>query len=61
MPDKAFLYRDQNDEYRWIVKAGNGERIASATEGYKDRRDAIANYERVRGDSATPLDDLSSE
>lgn len=33
------VYRDRIREYRWRLRAGNGEPIADSAEGYKDRRD----------------------
>ena len=41
MTDYAEVYRDDNGEWRWRVKAGNHETVASG-EGYHDKRDALA-------------------
>lgn len=37
---KFELYRDGSGQYRWRLKAGNGEIIASG-EAYRNRQDAI--------------------
>ncbi|MBH04290.1 MAG: hypothetical protein CMP08_09270 [Xanthomonadales bacterium] len=36
---KYEMYRDAADEYRWRLKAGNGEIIADSGEGYKNKSD----------------------
>jgi uncharacterized protein YegP (UPF0339 family) len=34
------LYEDKKQEHRWRLKAANGQTIASASEGYKDKAGA---------------------
>lgn len=36
---KATIYKDQAGEWRWRMRADNGEPIADSGEGYKDERD----------------------
>ena len=36
---KFELYKDQASEWRWRLKAGNGEKIAASGEGYKNKAD----------------------
>lgn len=35
------IYRDKKGEYRWRARARNGNLLAAASEGYKDKRDAV--------------------
>lgn len=37
---KFELYTDKSGEYRWRLKAGNGQVIATGGEGYKTARSA---------------------
>ena len=37
------VYKDKAGEWRWRVKAANGQIIASAHEGYKNRQDCVNN------------------
>jgi uncharacterized protein YegP (UPF0339 family) len=43
------MYQDAAEEYRWRITAENGEIIAAATEGYKDKTDCIGNLNLVKG------------
>lgn len=47
--DSFVISRDRSGEYRWTLKAGNGETIATG-EGHTSRRDAIRAAARVRPD-----------
>ena len=40
-------YQDNAGEWRWRIKAPNGEIIAAATEGFVDRPGSARNLERV--------------
>jgi uncharacterized protein YegP (UPF0339 family) len=35
------IYTDKKGEFRWRAKAKNGNVLAAASEGYKDKRDAV--------------------
>lgn len=37
---KATIYKDQAGEWRWRLRADNGEPVADSAEGYKHRTDA---------------------
>lgn len=37
---KATIYKDQAGEWRWRIRADNGEKIADSGEGYKQEYDA---------------------
>lgn len=47
MAAKFELYQDKAGEYRFRLKAGNGETIA-ASEGYKSKASALNGIESVR-------------
>jgi len=46
-PDKFHFYRDARKEWRWTLKAPNGEVIGASTEGYKRKKDCVSNAERL--------------
>lgn len=50
MANKFELYKDKKGEYRFRLKAGNGELIL-ASEGYKDRAGALGGVESVKKNS----------
>ena len=45
---KYEVYGDDKKEYRWRLKAGNGQIIASASEAYKKKGDADAAVDSIR-------------
>ena len=48
-------YQDQRQEYRWRLKAANGQIIATSGQGYKDKRDSRNAIDRIKRDAATRL------
>lgn len=44
---KFHIYRDENKEYRWRLKANNGRIIANSGEGYKRRRGCIEVFRKL--------------
>jgi uncharacterized protein YegP (UPF0339 family) len=48
-------YQDARKEYRWRLKATNGQIIATSGEGYKDKRDRDSAIDRIKKDAATKL------
>lgn len=57
MAGKFELYTDSRGEYRFRLKAGNGEVIA-ISEGYKSKRGALGGIESVRKNAPdAPVDD----
>ena len=42
------LYTDSKNEYRWRLKATNGQTIATGGEGYRTRTSAMAGIESVK-------------
>jgi uncharacterized protein YegP (UPF0339 family) len=60
MAGKFELYTDKAGEFRFRLKAGNGETIA-ASEGYKTRDSALNGIDSVRRNAAeAKLDDQTS-
>lgn len=51
---KARIYRDVAGEFRWTLRADNGEPIADSAEGYRNRFDAEHGLHLVL--AADPLD-----
>ena len=48
------LYADKAGEFRWRLKAGNGETLATSADGYKAKGDAKSGIERIKKVSADP-------
>ncbi len=48
MAAKFQLYEDANREFRWILWASNGQKIASGAEGYKSKGSAKAGIESIK-------------
>src|SRR5436190_2111180 len=46
------VYKDKGGEFRWRLRAGNQQIIASSGEGYKEKRDCIAGVESVKRSAA---------
>ncbi len=51
MPGKFEIFKDKSDQYRWRLKAANGEIIASS-ESYKSKDGASNGIESVRTNAA---------
>ncbi|MUL80506.1 MULTISPECIES: YegP family protein [unclassified Mycolicibacterium] len=59
MAGKFELYKDARGEFRFRLKAGNGEIIATG-EGYKSKASAINGIESVQKNApGAPIDDLT--
>jgi uncharacterized protein YegP (UPF0339 family) len=48
MAGKFELYKDKGGEFRFRLKAGNGEVIALASEGYTSKSGAMNGIESIR-------------
>jgi len=51
MAAKFEMYKDKAGEWRWRLKAGNGNQIASSGEGYADKASCRNGIEAVRRDA----------
>ena len=47
------VYEDAKKEFRWRLKAGNGQVIATSGQGYKDKRDCKKGVETIMTGAAT--------
>ncbi|MGF1448069.1 MAG: YegP family protein [Opitutales bacterium] len=45
---KFEVYKDKAGEFRWRLKANNGEPIASSGEGYKEKRSCLHAIDLVK-------------
>ncbi|HLM67659.1 MAG TPA: DUF1508 domain-containing protein [Longimicrobium sp.] len=50
-------YKDAKGEWRWRLKAANGEIIADSGEGYKNKSDCEAGIQLVKGSKDAPVKD----
>jgi uncharacterized protein YegP (UPF0339 family) len=48
---KFELYQDAKGEYRWRLKSGNGQIIATGGEGYTSKASALNGIEAVKRDA----------
>ena len=56
MKDRWEFYKDAKGEWRWRRIAGNNRIVGASSEGYKNRKDCVANasrdgYEEAAGDA----------
>jgi uncharacterized protein len=47
------VYKDKAGEFRWRLKAANGQNIATSGEGYSEKRSCLAAIESVKRNAAT--------
>lgn len=60
MAAKFELYKSSNGEFRWRLKSGNGQVIATSGEGYTSKAGAQNGIDAVKRDAgAAPTDDQS--
>ena len=52
---KFEIYQDKAMEYRWRLKAANGEILATSGQGYKAKADCKHGVERIQKDAADKL------
>jgi uncharacterized protein YegP (UPF0339 family) len=57
---KFELYKSSNGEFRWRLKSGNGQIIATSGEGYTSKAGAANGIDAVKRDAgAATTDDLT--
>jgi len=49
---KFEVYQDAAKEFRWRLKAGNGEILATAGQGYKAKADCVKGVERIKTEAS---------
>jgi uncharacterized protein len=47
------VYKDKAGEFRWRLKAANGQNIAASGEGYSEKRSCLAAIESVKRNAPT--------
>jgi uncharacterized protein YegP (UPF0339 family) len=60
MAGKFEVYKDKSGGYRFRLKAGNGETIASS-ESYKSKASALGGVESVKKNAGSDVVDLTEE
>jgi uncharacterized protein YegP (UPF0339 family) len=55
------VYEDAKKQYRWRLKASNGQVVASSAEGYKTKSDAESAIEMVKKAAKASVDDLTKK
>jgi uncharacterized protein len=55
------IYKDNQGDFRWLLRSGNGQSIASSGEGYKTKAEAQGAIAVVKRDApAADVDDLTA-
>lgn len=52
---KYHVYKDASNEWRWRLKATNGNILADSGEGYSTKADCLAGIQSVKGSSNAPV------
>ena len=55
---KFEVYRDNKGEWRWRLKAANGEIIAVSSEGYVRKSDCERSIGLVKSASSAPVEEV---
>jgi uncharacterized protein len=50
-----YYYKDAKGEWRWRLKASNGQILADSGEGYKNESECKADIDRVKGSADAPV------
>jgi uncharacterized protein YegP (UPF0339 family) len=58
---KFQIFEDARGEYRWRMRAGNNEIIATSGEGYKKKADCEHGVELVKRDAGAALVEVLAE
>jgi uncharacterized protein len=53
MAGKFEVYKDGQGQYRWRLRAGNGQVIATGGEGYATKANALGGIKAVQRDAPT--------
>ncbi len=57
---KFQVYRDKASEWRWRLRASNGQIIAGSGEGYKNRRDCLHAVTLVQKSAEAKVEELDT-
>lgn len=55
---KFELYADKAGQWRWRLKHANGNILATASEGYKGKADALKCIENVKASASAPVQEI---
>jgi len=55
---KFELYTDRAGEWRWRLKHGNGNILATSSEGYKAKADALKGIESVKASASASVQEI---
>ena len=54
------VYKDKSEEFRWRLKAANGNIMATCGQGYKDKADCMSAIKSIQAGAANAKVDESS-
>jgi uncharacterized protein YegP (UPF0339 family) len=52
---KFHIYKDSSGEWRWRLKAANGNIVADSAEGYSSKQNCKHGVDLVRGSTNLPI------
>ena len=55
MTEKFEVYKDKKGEFRWRLRAANGQEFACSGEGYTSKESAKAGIEAVKKNASTAI------
>ena len=55
------IYKDHKAEWRWRLRAQNGNVLADSAEGYNRREDCEHGISLTKGSAAAPVVDMSAK
>jgi uncharacterized protein len=55
---KFELYKDKKGEHRWRLRHGNGNILATSSEGYAAKASAMKCIENVQNSASAPIETL---
>ena len=57
---KYQIYQDSKNEWRWRLRASNGEPIANGGEGYKNKADCEHGISLVKSSANAPVEEVEN-
>lgn len=55
---KFEVYKDKKGEHRWRLRHGNGNILATSSEGYASKASAMKCIENVQNSASAPIETL---
>ena len=55
------VYQDADGDYRWRLRAGNGEIIADSAEGYRNKADCYHGIDLVQRSAHVAVEELQAD